>query len=243
MLFRSDLRDLVRPTPRSLFRAEELRPKHHLANAPAHATRSTAQGRHDARRTALAPEKAAHAGRVATGLRGIEKTGWRQRKRSYANVKTGELRDAPTASFPRSRNPVRTQREAQKQSPLPSRERARVRGLPSPFALSLSKGLMKWGTTVDRRPPARSVAARGHLLSGIAQKVGKEASPYCPPDPPVLALCGMRQRHTNASLALRRVCADDASTTAQHCALRSGQMGLKNVSERFNDSNLVKWSP
>ena len=56
-------------------------------------------------------------------------------------------------------------------------------------------------------PPARTVAARGHLLSGIAQKVGKEASPCTPLHPPVLATGGMRQRHTIASLSLRRVCA------------------------------------
>ena len=54
-----------------------------------------------------------------------------------------------------------------KQSPLPSRERARVRGRCN---------------EQTRLPPARSVAARGDLLSGIAQKIGKEASPYCPPD-------------------------------------------------------------
>ena len=74
-------------------------------------------------------------------------------------------------------------------------------------------------------PPARSVAARRDLLSGIAQKVSKEASRCCSPDPPVLSLCGTRQRHTKASLTLRRVCADDASTIAQHCALRGGQKG------------------
>ena len=53
------------------------------------------------------------------------------------------------------------------QSPLPSPERARVRG--------------RWNEQT-RLPPARSVAARGDLLSGIAQKVSKEASRCCPPD-------------------------------------------------------------
>ena len=38
--------------------------------------------------------------------------------------------------------------------------------------------------------------------------------------------CGMRQRHTNASLSLRRVCADDAFTTAQRSALRGEQKEL-----------------
>ena len=42
-------------------------------------------------------------------------------------------------------------------------------------------------------PPARSVAARGDLLSGIAQKVGKEASPCTPLHPAVLATGGMRR--------------------------------------------------
>ena len=67
-----------------------------------------------------------------------------------------------------------------------------------------------------------SISPDGDLLFGIAQKVGKKASPYARMFPPVLALCGTRQRHTKASLSLRTVCADDASTTAQHSALRGG---------------------
>jgi hypothetical protein len=63
------------------------------------------------------------------------------------------------------------------------------------------------------------------LLFGIAQKVGKKASPCTPLLPPVLATGGMRQRRTLASLTLRTVCADDASTTARRCAPRRGLKG------------------
>ena len=82
---------------------------------------------------------------------------------------------------------------------------------------------------MDCTPPARSMAARGHLLSGIAQKVGKEASPCPPLNPAVLATGGMRQCHTNASLTLRRVCADDASTTARYSAPRRGLKGRRSI--------------
>ena len=74
-------------------------------------------------------------------------------------------------------------------------------------------------------PPSRSMAARGQSLLAVAPKVTKSASPCCPPYPPVLALCGTRQGHTKASLTLRTVCADDASTTAQRSARRVGQKG------------------
>ena len=47
----------------------------------------------------------------------------------------------------------------------------------------------------------------------------------------VLAFRGMRQRHTNASLSLRRVCADDTSTTANHSAPQGESMGTS--SNRF----------
>ncbi len=73
----------------------------------------------------------------------------------------------------------------------------------------------------------RFISPEGESLLALP-KSNQKASPYCPPDPAVLALCGTRQRHTNASLSLRRVCADDASTTAQHCALRGGQKGRSN---------------
>ncbi len=75
----------------------------------------------------------------------------------------------------------------------------------------------------------RLISPEGESLLALP-KSNQKASPYCPPDPPVLALCGTRQRHTNASLSLRRVCADDASTTAQRCALRGGQKGHSNRS-------------
>ena len=68
----------------------------------------------------------------------------------------------------------------------------------------------------------RAHFACGELLLALP-KSNQKASPCCPPYPPVLALCGTRQRHTKASLTLRTVCADDASTTAQHSALRGGQ--------------------
>ena len=51
------------------------------------------------------------------------------------------------------------------------------------------------------------MATRGQSLLPIAAKVTKSASPCTPLHPPVLATGGMRQRHTNASLSLRRVCA------------------------------------
>ena len=75
-------------------------------------------------------------------------------------------------------------------------------------------------------PPARSMAARGQSLLAIAPKVTKSASPRTPLLPPVLATGGMRQRHTKASLTLRTVCADDASTTARRSAPRRGPKGL-----------------
>ena len=74
-------------------------------------------------------------------------------------------------------------------------------------------------------PPARSMAARGQSLLAIAPKVTKSASPRTPLLPPVLATGGMRQRHTKASLTLRTVCADDASTTARCSAPRRGLKG------------------
>ena len=62
-------------------------------------------------------------------------------------------------------------------------------------------------TNLVKSPPARSVAARGHLLSGIAQKVGKEASPCTPLHPPVLATGGMRQTaHESFAVATHSVC-------------------------------------
>ena len=48
--------------------------------------------------------------------------------------------------------------------------------------------------------PARSMAARGHLLFGIAQKVGKKASPWSPLLPPVLATAGRRRNRPNVAL-------------------------------------------
>ena len=69
------------------------------------------------------------------------------------------------------------------------------------------------------------MAARGQSLFAIAQKVTKNACPCTPLHPAVLATGGMRQRHTKASLTLRTVCADDASTTARCSAPRRGLKG------------------
>ena len=59
-----------------------------------------------------------------------------------------------------------------------------------------------------RLPPSRSMAARGQSLLAVAPKVTKMACPCCPPDPPVLALCGMRWtghgRAANASPIVTR---------------------------------------
>ena len=71
----------------------------------------------------------------------------------------------------------------------------------------------------------RPISPDGDLLLGIAQKVGKKASPCTPLHPPVLTTGGTRQRHTKASLTLRTVCADDASTTARCSAPRRGLKG------------------
>ena len=53
---------------------------------------------------------------------------------------------------------------------------------------------------MDCTPPARSVAARGQLLFGIAQKVTKKASPYTPLHPAVLATGGTRTNRPDAAL-------------------------------------------
>ena len=74
------------------------------------------------------------------------------------------------------------------------------------------------------------------LLFGIAQKVGKKASPCTPLHPAVRTTGGMRQRHTKASLALRTVCADDASTTARCSAPRRGLMGRLVRQQLFGSS-------
>ena len=115
-------------------------------------------------------------------------------------------------------NPVRKPREAQI-SPLSLEGRGLGRG-DDGMSIPVCHGL---------------ISPNGESLLALP-KSNQKASPYCPPDPPVLALCGMRQRHTNASLSLRRVCADDASTTAQHCALRGGQKGRskQNLHERVS---------
>ena len=98
-------------------------------------------------------------------------------------------------------------------SPLPLRERVRVRG---------------WWNEVQRwiARHQRALWPRGasHFCQS-RQKQPKALAPAARLFPPVLALRGTRQRRTFASLSLRRVCADDASTTAQHCALWGGQRG------------------
>ena len=76
-----------------------------------------------------------------------------------------------------------------------------------PFALSLSKGLMKGIATVDCTPPTRSMAARGQSLLPITAKVTKNACPCTPLNPPVLATGGMRQTaHESFAVATHSVC-------------------------------------
>ena len=64
-----------------------------------------------------------------------------------------------------------------------------------------------------------------HLFCFAKKRSQKKATPAIRLIPPVLAFRGMRQRHTNASLSLRRVCANDASTTAKRSAPRDESMG------------------
>ena len=143
--------------------------------------------------------------------------------------------NANPPSSSRSGDPVRELTRSANQSPLPQRGRGlepapakaggegggviSKRWISAPFALSAAKGLMNRAL---RLPPPRSMAARRQSLFAIAQKVTKNASPCTPLHPPVLTTGGMRQRHTKASLTLRTVCADDASTTARCCAPRRG---------------------
>ena len=91
-------------------------------------------------------------------------------------------------------------------------------------------------------PTSRSMAARGQSLFAIAQKVTKNACPCTPLHPAVLATGGMRQRHTKASLSLRKVCADDASTTARYSAPRRGLKGrFEPMFDRFAMRTTRAW--
>ena len=74
------------------------------------------------------------------------------------------------------------------------------------------------------------------LLFGIAQKVGKKASPCIPLLPPVLATCGMRIATIGAIRS--RMCADDASTTARCSAPRRGLKG-RLESKQLSAENLI----
>ena len=50
---------------------------------------------------------------------------------------------------------------------------------------------------MSERIRLRLISPEGESLLALP-KSNQKASPYCPPDPPVLALCGMLQRPTNA---------------------------------------------
>ena len=112
----------------------------------------------------------------------------------------------------------------------------------SPFVVGLSNhelvNPVGWVSTHLKLIPTKFVLRRiglsatsalhgraGPVTFGIAPKATKNASPCTPLNPPVLATRGMRQRHTKASLTLRTVCADDASTTARCSAPRRGLKG------------------
>ena len=81
----------------------------------------------------------------------------------------------------------------------------------------------------------RPISPSGESLLALP-KSNQKASPCTPLHPPVLATGGMRQRHTKASLALRTVCADDASTTARCSAPRRGLKGRLNRKQLFAES-------
>ena len=68
-------------------------------------------------------------------------------------------------------------------------------------------------------------------------KSNQKRLPHTPLHPPVLATDGMRQWHTKASLTLRRVCADDASTTARYSA---PQRELKGRFDSLFDSFAIR---
>ena len=73
-----------------------------------------------------------------------------------------------------------------------------------PFTLSWVVGSAErhW-----RPLPSRSMAARGQSLFAIAQKVTKNACPYTPLLPPVLATGGMRRTaHVSFADATHSVC-------------------------------------
>jgi hypothetical protein len=89
------------------------------------------------------------------------------------------------------------------------------------------------------KSPARSIAARGQSLLALP-KSNQEASPCTPLHPAVLATSGTRQRHTKASLTLRTVCADDASTTARCSAPRRGLKG-RFVGQQLFDEILAEY--
>ena len=75
-----------------------------------------------------------------------------------------------------------------------------LRSARPPFVVSLSNHERFRRGGVSYTLPARSMAARGHLLFGIAQKVGKKASPRSPLLPPVLATAGRRRNRPNVAL-------------------------------------------
>jgi hypothetical protein len=123
-------------------------------------------------------------------------------------------------------DPVPDPREAPFLSPLPSRERARVRGSYFPFVVSLSNH--------ERMPPARSMAARGQSLLALP-KSNQKASPCTPLLPPVLATGG---RRTNRPMARypRAVGSWCDATTARCSAPRRGLKGRLERRQLFSES-------
>ena len=93
------------------------------------------------------------------------------------------------------------------------------------------EGSGRTGSCVCHRP----ISPNGESLLALP-KSNQKASPCTPLLPPVLATGGMRQRHTKASLALRTVCADDASTTARCSAPRRGLKGRLVRKQLFAES-------
>ena len=85
-----------------------------------------------------------------------------------------------------------------------------------------------------------SVSPNGESLLALP-KSNQKASPSTPLLPPVLATGGTRRRHTKASLSLRTVCADDASTTARCSAPRRGLKGRLVRKQLFGEGLDLCW--
>ena len=80
-----------------------------------------------------------------------------------------------------------------------------------------------------------SFSPEGESLLALP-KSNQKAGACTPLHPPVLATGGTRPRHTKASLSLRTVCADDASTSARCSAPRRGLKGRLASKQLFVES-------